>query len=67
MRGQLEPFCREKAYLAKNEFHDNIAYSFQRLKRQHSWQTRSTAPAMKSDNIMSCGLQQNLHHNTRLE
>ena len=28
---------------------------------------QSTAPATKSDNIISCELQQNLHHTTRLE
>ena len=29
--------------------------------------TKYTAPATKSDNIISCELQQNLHHTTRLE
>ena len=33
----------------------------------HSKATQSTAPATKSDNIISCELQQNLHHTTRLE
>ena len=33
----------------------------------HLKAVQSTAPATKSDNIISCELQQNLHHTTRLE
>ena len=34
---------------------------------QTSKPAQSTAPAMKSENIISCELQQNLHHTTRLD
>ena len=38
-----------------------------RTKFHTSKPAQSTAPATKSDHIMSCELQQNLHHTTRLE
>ena len=46
--------------------HDSL-----RLPRKSHFHTskpaQSTAPATKSDNVISCELQQNLHHTTRLE
>ena len=46
--------------------HDSL-----RLPRKSHFHTskpaQSTAPAAKSDNVISCELQQNLHHTTRLE
>ena len=52
-------------------YHNSQPHDSLRLPRKSHFHTskpaQSTAPATKSDNIISCELQQNLHHATRLE
>ena len=52
-------------------YHNSQPHDSLRLPRKSHFHTskpaQSTAPATKSDNIISCELQQNLHHTTRLE
>ena len=52
-------------------YHNSKPHDSLRLPRKSHFHTskhaQSPAPATKSDNIISCKLQQNLHHTTRLE
>ena len=58
--------CHEMSPPSQSQPHDSL-----RLPRKSHFHTskpaQSTAPATKSDNVISCGLQQSLHHTTRLE
>ena len=67
--GTQHPFTRQSHCDSDiHLYHNSHPHNSLHLPRFHtSKPTQSTAPATKSGNIISCQLQQNLHHTTRLE
>ena len=60
--------CQESFHVHTSNAHKVLHLHLPRKSHFHtSKPAQSTAPATKSDHIISCELQQNLHHTTRLE